>query len=125
MGGNLEINIDARTYLGLISVFEEFSEIAELKEGMGIVNVEGEVATKPVVRTVRTSRGEVIKLATFELKDETGKIVVSAWRNHADAAASLNQGMRVVIKNVYVKKGFSGDQPEISTRDDTSLVTTN
>jgi hypothetical protein len=111
--------------LGLISVFEEFSEIAELKEGMGIVNVEGEVATKPVVRTVRTSRGEVIKLTTFELKDETGKILVSAWRNHADAAASLNQGMRVVIKNVYVKKGFSGDQPEISTRDDTSLVTTN
>jgi replication factor A1 len=125
MGGNLEINIDARSYLGLISVFEEFSEIAELKEGMGIVNVEGEVATKPVVRNVRTSKGEVIKLATFELKDETGKIVVSAWRNHADAAVSLIQGMRVVIKNVYVKKGFSGDQPEISTRDDTSLVTTN
>ncbi len=123
IGEELEINVDAGTYLGLIPASEEFCEIAQLKEGMGIVNVEGEVATEPVAREVKTSRGEVVKLTTFELKDETGKVLVSAWRENADIAAEFEPGIRVAVRNVYVKKAFSGDQLEISTRSDTSFTT--
>jgi replication factor A1 len=122
LGEEVEINVDADTYLGSIPESEEFFEIVDLKEGMNIVNVEGEVVTKPAVRDVKTSKGEIVRLATFELKDETGRILVSAWRKQADAAANLDQGRKVAIKNAYVKKGFSGNQRELSTRNDSSFI---
>lgn len=122
LGGEMEINIDADTYLGLIPESEEFFEIAELKEGMNIANIEGEVATKPAVRDVKTSKGEIVRLATFELKDETGRILVSAWRKQADVVANLDQGVKVTVKNVYVKKGFGGNERELSTRNDSSFI---
>jgi replication factor A1 len=122
LGEEMEINVDADTYLGSLPESEEFFEIAELKEGMNIVNIEGEVATKPVVRDVRTSKGEIVRLATFELKDETGRIPVSAWRKQADAVANLDQGLKVTIKNAYVKKGFGGNERELSTKDDSSFI---
>jgi hypothetical protein len=62
-----------------------------------------------------------LKLATFELKDETGRIWVSAWRNHADSVKDLKVGDRIVMKNVYVKRGF-GEQLELSTRSTTSII---
>lgn len=122
IGEQLEINVDAGTYLGPASESEEFCEITELREGMDVVNVEGEVATKPFVREVKTSKAEIVKLATFELKDGTGEILVSAWRKHADVASSLRQGEKVIIKNVYVKRAFSGEHLEISTRNNTSII---
>jgi replication factor A1 len=122
LGGEMEINVDAYTCLGLIPESGEFFEIAELKEGMNIANIEGEVATKPAVRDVKTSKGEIVRLATFELKDETGRILVSAWRKQADLVANLDQGLKVTIKNVYVKRGFSGNERELSTRNDSSFI---
>lgn len=119
-GGGLEVHVDSATYVG-VQVLSEFSPLASLKEGLGQVNVVGEVATRPMVREVKTSKQEILKLATFELKDETGRMWVSAWRNHADSVKDLNVGDRLVIKNAYVKKGF-GDQLELSTRNATSIA---
>jgi len=116
----LEVHVDSATYVG-VQIFSEFSSLASLKEGLDQINVVGEVATKPMVREVKTSRQEVLKLATFELKDETGRMWVSAWRNHVDSVKNLNVGDRIVIKNCYVKKGF-GDQLELSTRNSTSIA---
>jgi ssDNA-binding replication factor A large subunit len=121
LGEGLELHVNGGTYVGALISAEEFLKIANLKEGLNRVDVEGEVVTKPMVRDVRTSKGEIVKLAVFELKDETGKIWVSAWRKHADAACNLEVGDRVIIKNAYLKKGF-GDQPELSTRSATSIV---
>jgi single-stranded DNA-binding protein len=82
--------------------------------------VKGEVATKPMLRNIKSSKDEVVKLAVFELKDETGRIWVSAWRKNAEIATSLKKGDKIIIKNAYVKKGF-GDQLEISTKSTTSI----
>jgi replication factor A1 len=122
IGEQLEVNVDAGTYLGLVPESEEYREINELKEGMDVVNVEGEVATNPFVREVKTSKGEMVRLTTFELRDGTGEVFVSAWRKNADVASSLKQGDRIIIKNVYVKKAFSGEHLEISTRNNTSIT---
>jgi len=119
-GGGLEVHVDSATYVG-VQALSEFSPLASLKEGLGQVNVMGEVATRPMVREVKTSKQEILKLATFELKDETDRMWVSAWRNHADSVKDLNVGDRIVIKNAYVKKGF-GDQLELSTRNATSIA---
>jgi len=119
-GEGLEVHVDSATYVG-VRALSEFSSLASLKEDLGRVNVVGEVATRPMVREVKTSKQEILKLATFELKDEMGRMWVSAWRNHADSVKDLNAGDRIVIKNVYVKKGF-GDQLELSTRNATSIA---
>jgi len=117
----LEIHVDAGTYVGALAPTEEFLKIANLEEGLGRVNVEGEVVTKPMLREVKTSRGETVRVAVFELKDETGRIWVSAWRKHADTAGNLKAGDKILVRNAFVKKGF-GDQPELSTRSTTSII---
>jgi len=118
----LEIHVDAETFVEAVAPAEGFVKIADLKEGLERVNVEGEVVTTPMLRDVKTSKGELVKLAIFELKDETGRIWVSAWRKHADTARNLRAGEKIIIKNAYAKKGF-GDQPEISTKSTTSIIT--
>jgi hypothetical protein len=116
-----EIHVDTGTYVGVSAKTEEFIKVVNLKEGLSSVNVEGKVSTEPIIRDVKTSKGEIVKVAVFELKDETGKIWVSAWRKHADVLASAKVGDKITIKNGYVKKGFN-DQLELSTRSSTSII---
>jgi replication factor A1 len=116
----LEVHVDAGTYLEPLLSDETFSEIASVKQGMNEVNVRGEVASEPVLRNVRTSAGETVELALFELKDSTGTVWVAAWRQHAATAKALTVGKRIALKNAYVKQGF-GEQLEISTRNSTSI----
>jgi ssDNA-binding replication factor A large subunit len=117
----LEIHVNSQTYVEAIKSTEEFLKIADLKEGLKHVNVKGAVATKQMLRNVKTSKAELVKLAVFEMKDETGEIWVSAWRKHADTVSNLRVGDEVTIKNAYVKKGF-GEQLEISTRSKTIIT---
>ncbi|MEM3665746.1 MAG: OB-fold nucleic acid binding domain-containing protein [Candidatus Bathyarchaeia archaeon] len=119
--GEMEIHVDAEAYVEAVAPIGEFLKIAELKEGLNHVNVKGEVATKPMLRDVKTMKGESLKLATFELKDETGRMWVSAWRRHADTAGKLKVGDKLILKDVYVKRGF-GDQLEISTKKTTFIT---
>lgn len=117
----LEIHVNSQTYVEAITPTEEFSKITDLKEGLKHVNVKGAVVSEPMLTDVKTSKGELVKLAVFEMKDETGKIWVSAWRKHADTVSNLKAGDSVTIKNAHVKKGF-GEQLEISTRSKTSIT---
>jgi replication factor A1 len=119
-GGGLEVHVDGSTYIEA-QALPEFSPLTSLSESAGNVNVAGEVVSKPMIRDVKTSRQGMLRLASFELKDETGRIWVSAWRNHADSVKDLKVGDRVIIKNACVRKGF-GDQIELSTRNSTSIV---
>ncbi len=121
MSEGLEIHVNSGTYIETITPTEEFLKIADLKEGLKCVNVKGVVVTKPIVRNVKTHKGEYVRLASFELEDETGKIWVSAWRKHAETANNLKIGDKVMIKSSYVKKSF-GEQLEISTRSKTLIV---
>jgi replication factor A1 len=116
-----EIHVDSETYVGAFVPDEQFLKISNLKEGLVHFNLEGEVVTKPMLRDVKTSRQEIVRLASFELKDDTGKIWVSAWGKHASAADNLKVGDQIILKNAYVRKGFD-DQLEISTRDTTFLA---
>ncbi|MGC8896482.1 MAG: OB-fold nucleic acid binding domain-containing protein [Candidatus Bathyarchaeia archaeon] len=118
--GGLEIHVDAGTYVEVLASAPEILKIANLKEGLDHVNIEGEVATKPMLRNVKASKGEVVKLAVFELKDETGRIWVSAWQKNAEIAINLKTGDKIIIKNAHVKRGF-GDQLEISTKSTTLI----
>ena len=121
MSKGLEIHVNSQTYVEAITPKEEFLKIADVKEDLKHVNVKGAVVTIQMLRNVKTSKAELVKLAVFEVKDETGKIWVSAWRKHADTASNLKVGDKVTITNAYVKKGF-GEQLEISTRSKTIIT---
>jgi len=123
MGQGLEIHVDGGAYVEAIPVVDSFLKVADLREGQTNVSIQGEVATKPETKEVRTSKGETVKLTSLELKDETGRIRLSAWRRHSDTAGNLKLGNKIIIKNAYVKKGF-GEHLEISTRDATSITVT-
>lgn len=120
LNGRLEIHAEHETYIDVFKPEKESLKIADLKEGMKIVHVEGEVVTKPMLRDVKTSKGETVKLTVFEIMDETGRIWVSAWRKNAEKAANLKVGDKIAVKGAYVKRGF-GNQLEISTRNTTAI----
>lgn len=113
--GNVEVHVDASTYLEVEASQKPFTKISCLENGSGLVNVEGEVASVPVSREVKTNQSEAIKLSVFDLKDETGIVRVSAWRNHAETVGSLLMGTKIVLENVYSKTGYDGVL-ELSTR---------
>jgi replication factor A1 len=115
-----EIHVDSGTYVELAHEEDEFTKIKGVRDKQRRINIEGQVITKPVTRDVKTFRDELVRVACFELEDETGKIWVSAWRDQAEAVKDLDVGARIVLKNAYVRKGF-GDQPEISTQETTSI----
>ncbi|MEM2937016.1 MAG: OB-fold nucleic acid binding domain-containing protein [Candidatus Bathyarchaeia archaeon] len=116
----LEAHVDSKTYVGIYNLSEGFMKIGDLREGLRNVSVEGRVRVSPLLREVKTSKGEVVKLTVFEIEDETGRVWVSAWRKNAEKTANLKVGDKIAVKNAYVKKGF-GDQLEISTRNTTVI----
>ena len=118
--GNIEVHVDASTYIGLAAAPKQLNKISSLDENLGCVNVEGEVASVPVSREVKTSKGEMVKLAVFDLKDDTGVVRVSAWRNHAEVVGNLLMGEKIMLENVYAKKGYDG-KLELSTRTTTVI----
>ena len=120
--GGFEVHVDASTYVNVsAAAAEQLTKIASLNAGLNSVNVEGEVSDAPVSKEVTTFEGETVKLAVFELKDDTGSVRVSAWRKHAEAVNSLKVGDRVHLANVYTRKGF-GNKVELSTRNATSIT---
>lgn len=81
--------------------------IADLREEGGPFTIEATVATVPNVREVTTAQKERVLVASFDLTDDSGKMMVSLWRKHAELCKELSVGTRIKMKNVYVKRGFS------------------
>jgi replication factor A1 len=112
--GGVEVHVDSNTFIDIQAAQVKYTKIAGLTEDQ-IVNFEGIVCEVRENKEVTTSKGETIKLSVFDLKDDRGNIRVSAWREHAEAFKDLKIGDKVVLQNVYVKKGFGG-KIELSTR---------
>jgi len=114
--GRLELQVEKRAFVEKLPPIEdEAIKINTLQKEGTVVSVEGVIRTTPVEREVTTSRDEKVRIASFELEDNSGKIWVSAWRRHAETVGHLVAGTKIRIKDAYVRKGF-GDSLEISTR---------
>ena len=112
--GSVEVHVDSNTFIDVQSAALRTTKIACIVENQ-IVDVEGTVSSLQENKEVTTSKGETIKLSVFDLKDESGSVRVSAWREQAEALKNVKVGERLNLKNVYVKKGFGG-KLELSTR---------
>ena len=130
LSGGIELHVDSPSYIEKTAAQTNpeaptngaTSKIADLKEG-GIFTVEATVASTPLVKEVTTSRGERILVASFDAADETGKIGVTLWRDHAELAKTLPVGARVKIKNAYTKRAFS-NLLELVSRNSTTIEAT-
>jgi replication factor A1 len=118
--GGFEIHVDSTSFVQVKPVTLQMTRIVDLKEG-DVVNVEGDVSNVDPLKEVTTGKGEQIKLLTFELKDETGRVRVSVWRNQAEQLSSLKLGDDVTVENAFVKKGYGG-KLELSTRSGTQFT---
>ena len=112
--GGIEVHVDFTSFVNVQAAALQLTKIASLTENQS-VNVEGVVSTVPESKEVTTAKGETVKLMVFELKDDSGAVQVSAWRQHAEALNGLKIGDKLLLENAYVKKGF-GDKMELSTR---------
>ena len=117
----VEIHVDSSTFVTLSEAPKRHFKISALTPELGDITIEGQVATIPVCREVKTSKGEMVKLTSFDLKDETGAIRVTAWREHAETTCNLFMGEKILLENVYVKIGYNG-KLELSTRSATILT---
>jgi ssDNA-binding replication factor A large subunit len=113
--GEIEIHVDSATFVNITKAEEQTCKIADLTAFSGNVNVKGEVMTEPATREVKIFTGETVKLASFELKDETGTIRVLAWRETVNQAVDLKKGILVLLKNVNAKQGRD-QKLELSTK---------
>jgi ssDNA-binding replication factor A large subunit len=117
----VELHVDSSAYVTVSEAPKRLLKISALTSELSEVDVEGEVATLPVCREVKTSKGDMVKLTSFDLRDETGAIRVTAWREHAETACSFFMGEKISLENVYAKVGYNG-KLELSTRTATLLT---
>jgi len=117
--GGVEVHVDSNTFIDVKATKVKYTKIARLVEDQ-IINLKGVISTLHEIKEVTTSKGETIKLIVFDLNDGDSNVRVSAWREHAEALQEIEIGDKVVLENVYVKKGF-GNKLEVTTR--TSTVT--
>ena len=115
--GGLEVHVDFTSFVDIQTPPLQFTKIGSLTENHS-ANVEGLVSMIFESKEVTTGKGEVVKLLVFELKDDSGTVRVSAWRQHAEALYGLKTDDKLRLEEVYAKKGF-GDRMELSTRNTT------
>ncbi|MFQ6075301.1 MAG: hypothetical protein ACE5Z5_04080 [Candidatus Bathyarchaeia archaeon] len=86
----------------------EPTPISQLKADLRLVTVEGTVLEPPTVRDVTTMNGQLIRVASFMVGDQTGMVRVSMWRDLVEEVKDLSTGARIRVVNVYVRTGLGG-----------------
>jgi len=118
LGGFIDLNLGRRGVLTINPIIKEaimpppieerIMPIGQLKQGLMGVTVEGTISETPGIRDVVTKRGETVKVASFGIRDATGEIRVSAWRNLVNVVKDLPADSKIKLRNVYVKTGLDG-----------------
>ena len=69
---------------------------------------------------VKSRHQEKDEVASFDVTDSTGKRNVTPWRQFTEFAQGLSSETRILLRNVYAKRGFAG-QLEFTTRAATKI----
>jgi ssDNA-binding replication factor A large subunit len=115
-----ELHVDEKSR---VSILKEKTKINQLRTGLKEFSVEGTIVTAPAVEEIKIKRGEIVRVASFRLKDATGEVKVSVWRDLVNMVENLTEGENIYIMNPTVKEGLTG-LPELSTNALTSIKNT-
>ena len=115
--GELQLNLGRSGELEKVHLVQKLippTRVDALAMAKGLVTVEGTVVDQPVIRQVSTEKGESINVASFTLKEETGSIRLTLWRDHANLANKLTPNHRLRVTGVRIRPGLNG-QMELSS----------
>jgi ssDNA-binding replication factor A large subunit len=121
--GVFEMHVDSNVQVNVQPPIIQTTKLSSLSMLSGDVNVEGQVSALLENKNVVTGKGETIKLLVFNLKDDSAEIRVSVWREQAEQLKDLKVGDRVVLENIFVKKGLK-EKIELSTKNVTLVRVT-
>ncbi len=85
----------------------EKTVLARLKPGPVLHSVSGKIVERTEAREVETKEGRKVRVASVRLEDESGRVRVSLWDQHAERAESLRLGDTVKLIGVRVREGFN------------------
>jgi replication factor A1 len=117
--GTLTINPDMKEAKTLPIISKEATPIGQLKIGLTSI-IEGTISEAPSVRLITTKDGRDLNVASLRLKDATGEIQASLWRELANTVEELPVGTRLQIRNGFIRIGFNGNL-ELSSRSITEI----
>jgi replication factor A1 len=117
--GTLTINPNIKEVKTLPIISKEATPIGQLKIGLNSI-VEGTISETPSIRLITTKDGRELTVASLRIKDATGEIQGSLWRELANRVEGLPIGTRLQIRNAFIRIGFNGNL-ELSSRSITKL----
>ncbi|MGD0423040.1 MAG: hypothetical protein ABSA92_06235 [Candidatus Bathyarchaeia archaeon] len=109
--GELQLNLGSSGELEKVHLIQKLmppTRVDALALAKGLVTVEGTVVDQPVIRQVATEKGETINVTSFTLKEETGSIRITLWRDHANLAKKLMPNHRLRVSGVRIRPGLDG-----------------
>ncbi len=89
-----------------INYSEKTTSISDLQAG-SICSVRGYVTGIGEVRQFQREDGRMGKVASIYVSDDTGRIRVALWGDHADKLQGLDIGYRADISDALVKEGWN------------------
>jgi len=95
-------------------------KIADIHGEGGPFTLEVSVASQLNTKEVTTSKNEEVRVTSFEITDDTGKIHISLWRSQAELAKDFTMGTKIKLTNIYAKHGFS-NLLELVSRSSTTI----
>ncbi len=123
MDGGVELHVGQRGSLQIISSDDEESgfppardflkKIGDVTLLSKHVNVEGTVRNLNPVSTFQKRDGAQGKVLNANIEDDTGRISVVFWDQKAEEMDKLEEGDKVVLMNVKVRKSRRDELPEL------------
>lgn len=114
--GQVEIQAGGNTVVrksnSVVDYMEEIIPISELEPGM-LCSVAGYVTGMEEIREFERQNGTSSRVANIYVSDETGRIRVALWGDHARLIGQLDLGSKIELVNCQVKSGWK-DELEIS-----------
>lgn len=113
----MEVNIGSNGVLSQtdeeVNVKNASMKIADIKNGMGSINVIGRLLDISDIRTFNKKDGSKGRVGNITIGDDTGKIRITLWDEKTDKMAELRLGDAVEVINGYARENNFNQQVEI------------
>jgi len=124
-----EVNVGKGGVISLsnddVDVVMSSQKIADIKEGMGDVNIVGRLLNASDIKTFDRRDGTQGRVCNILIGDDTGKIRVTLWDDKTDIKNELQEDETVEVINGYAKVNNFSQQVEIQVGNHTVVRKSN
>ncbi len=101
--GQIEVSVKDTTTIdvkGTENITITREKIGNLKENQSMLSIEGRVVSMGPEKEITTRDGNTVKNMSIVIADETGSIIVTAWRDDVQKIKEFKEGDPVSLENV-------------------------